>query len=211
MTADELEDWFQRHREPAVPLEAVPDREAMTELIKADRAVLWADREGVIYAACTAERVARQKRHSNSAGRRLQVETDAMNQYGRLDSMASQSVDACDPGLIAMLREVAAVKTVKWERFGNRHIPSPVVILTGCQPWPPAGTKIVRARAGARRIKVLDGHVCPTCRGLPLGPVAFCGTCDRWGLDHLRQRAGEAQASKRVIKFEPRTRKGKAG
>lgn len=198
MTPDELETWLRTHPRPAVKLASVPDAEALGVLMEEGRAVVWrADKDGEVYAAATKPSEHLPDRDARRS-RRVKLEREVGDDgTWSLDSMPEAWHKTLEPGLVAMLREVAAVKTVRYERFGNRHIPSPVVILTGCQPWPPAGTKIVRARAGARRLKV-EG-VCPTCRGLPLGPVAFCGTCDCWGLDHLRQRAGEERAAKRVI------------
>lgn len=204
MTPKELLVWFSRQHEPAIPLESVPDHEALGVLMDRGKAWAWQSPDGRNWAAPTESRRLRSERSATMA------ETDCYADVGRLDEMQSRSIDACDPGLVAALAELAGIRTARWERAGNRHIPRPVVIFLGRQPWPPQGTTIVRARAGARKAK--PGGGCPVCKSRPLSAVEFCGWCERWGLDHLRQRATEGEgARKRVIKFEPRTRKGKAG
>lgn len=216
MTPEELEAWFHRHREPAVPLDGVPDREALAELIVRERAIVWPSPSGELYAASLISRAtARGKKHSN---RRVQVETDAENEYGRLDLMPSWSSDAADPGLVADLAERAGQLVRGWERMGGRRAPWPVILYGGRQAWPPEGFAIRPRKVGKRnrRIAVPDmvqeTPACSVCRGAVLSAVTACLACGRWGLDHLltRERAAEAVAAE-TIRFRPRTKRGKTG
>lgn len=214
MPPEELEAWFHRHREPAIPLDGVPDREALAELMTRERAAVWESPSGVVYAASLISRAAiRGKKHSN---RRVQVETDAENEYGRLDLMPSWSSDAADPGLVADLAERAGRLVRGWERMGGRRAPWPVILYGGRQAWPPEGFAIRDRKVGKRnrRISVPDmlptGDGCSVCKDATLSAVTACLCCGRWGLDYLltRERAAE-QAEAGTIKFRPRAKRGK--
>lgn len=218
MSPEELEAWFQRHREPAIPLDRIPDRDALADLITCDRAIVWPNSAGVLYAASTVCKTSYAKRRPLDDRRRLAVETDVAMEYGPLDQMPSQSSDAVDPGFLASIAELSGRLVLDWERIGGRSVPWPVFIGLGCQPWPPRGTTIVKGRGGSMRLKRADaGEPCGVCGGRPLGPVAYCAACDRWGLDHLLKREARPRRAVKVkvevktIKFAPRGRKEKAG
>lgn len=218
MTPDELEQWLRNHPSPAVKLTAVPDHEALGVLMDAGRAIVWkAEKDGEVYAAPTT--LSRQRPERDARRNVVQYERDIGNGYWSLDSMVEPLHKAIDPHLVAVLAEIGGIKTAKYERFGNRHIPSPVILYGGRQAWPPEGFAIEPRKVGKRnrRISVPDmvptgDGPCTVCRDAPLSAVTFCLACQRWGLDHLltRERAAE-QAGAGTIKFRPRAKRGKTG
>ncbi len=212
MTPKMLLVWFSRQHEPAVPLESVPDHEALGVLMDRGHAMAWQSADGSNWAAPTVSVRARSVRTKTLA------ESDCYADYGRLDQMPSHSSDAIDPGFLASIAELSGKLVLGWERIGGRSVPWPVFIGLGCQPWPPSGTTIVKGRGGSMRLKRADaGEPCGVCGGRPLGPVAYCAACDRWGLDHLLKRetrprrAAKVKVEVKTIKFAPRGRKEKAG
>ena len=109
------------------------------------------------------------------------------------------AVEDAEAGLADEARRQAAA-----EASGRRHrrtdadlsesrLTPPSLVLSGCQPWPPA------AQWGRR---------CPVCRDLALPYFASCLWCDRWGLDSLLARihrreaeqARKASARRREVK-----------
>ncbi len=212
MTPKQLLAWLQQQAEPAVRLETIPDHEALGVLMDQGLALAWPAPDGTSWAAP----VSSPRRRARPEATR--TESDCYADYGRLDQMPSHSSDAIDPGFLASIAELSGKLVLGWERIGGRSVPWPVFIGLGCQPWPPSGTTIAKGRGGSMRLKRADaGEPCGVCGGRPLGPVAYCAACDRWGLDHLLKRearprrAAKVKVEVKTIKFAPRGQKEKAG